>query len=73
MIMKIHVWPENRSDVVTRLTRTVFGLLRSVAEHECREWFRVDGVAVFGPHQSLDAMLAAGGRTLTAAQFRDPR
>jgi hypothetical protein len=28
-------------------------------EHETREQFRYDGVAVFGPHQSLDTLMQA--------------
>lgn len=40
--------------------RTVFGLFRALEEHECREWFRVDGVQVFSPHITFDALIEAG-------------
>lgn len=42
------------------VVRTVFGLFKALEEHECREWFRVDGVQVFSPHISYDALLEAG-------------
>lgn len=42
------------------VVRTCFGLFKALEEHECREWFRVDGVQVFSPHIELDAMLDAG-------------
>lgn len=42
------------------VVRTAFGLFKAIEEHECREWFRVDGVQPFSPHIELDAMLDAG-------------
>lgn len=42
------------------VVRTIFGLFKALEEHECREWFTVDGVQVFSPHLTLEALLEAG-------------
>lgn len=34
-----------------RLPRFVFSAIRELAEHELREWFRVDGELVYDPHK----------------------
>jgi hypothetical protein len=46
----------------SELARLAFGLFAAYEEHEAREWFQVDGVAVFGPHIALDALLEVGTR-----------
>jgi hypothetical protein len=51
----------------SELARTLLGLAIAYEEHEVREFFKVDGVAVFGPHISLDALLEAG----THLDYRD--
>ena len=53
----------------SELSRVIFGLFRAYEEHECREWFQVDGVSVFGPHISLEALLVAGKNL----EFREPQ
>lgn len=53
----------------SELSRILFGLFRAYEEHETREWFQIDGVSVFGPHISLDALLVAG----RALEFREPQ
>lgn len=35
---------------VSELTRTAFGLFRAYEEHECREFFKWRGKAIYGPH-----------------------
>lgn len=44
----------------SEIARLAYGLFAAYEEHECREFFRVDGVAVFGPHIALEALLVAG-------------
>jgi hypothetical protein len=44
-----------REEVVS----TAFKAVMTAMEHETREQFRYDGVAVFGPHQSLDTLMQA--------------
>lgn len=44
-----------RSEVVQTLLKAVL----TAEEHEAREQFRYDGVAIFGPHLDVDAMVAA--------------
>jgi len=44
---------------VSELTRLVFDLFRSYEEHECREFFKWRGRAIFGPHISSEALWQA--------------
>jgi len=44
------------------IVRTLFGLVKALEEHECREAFQVDGSRVFGPHIELEALIEAGRR-----------
>lgn len=45
------------------IARSLFGLAIATEEHECREFFRLDGRQIFGPHISLDALLEAAQHT----------
>ena len=42
---------------------TALKAILTAVEHEAREGFTLDGVRIFGPHLSLDALLANAGRT----------
>jgi hypothetical protein len=44
----------------SQLARLLFGILMDYEEHEAREFFKVDGVSIFGPHIALGALLEAG-------------
>lgn len=41
---------------VSELTRLVLGLFLAYEEHECREFFKWQGRAIFGPHLSSHAL-----------------
>lgn len=43
----------------SELVRVAFGLFKSYEEHECREFFKYAGRAVFGPHIDIDALWTA--------------
>lgn len=45
----------------SELTRTAFGLFMAYEEHECREFFRLGGRSVFGPHINVSALWEAAG------------
>ncbi len=53
--------PEDASE--GDIVRAVFGAISAYEEHERREFFTVDGRAVFGPHIMLNAMLWASTDT----------
>jgi hypothetical protein len=40
----------------SELTRLIFGLFKAYEEHECREFFKWRGRAIFGPHVDSDAL-----------------
>jgi hypothetical protein len=40
----------------SELTRIAFGLFKAYEEHECREFFKWEGRAIFGPHVDSDAL-----------------
>lgn len=44
------------------IVKTAFALFKSYEEHECREFFKYDGRAVFGPHISVDALWQVANR-----------
>lgn len=46
----------------SELTRIAFGLFMAYEEHECREFFRWRGRAIFGPHISSAALWEAADR-----------
>jgi len=46
----------------SELVRLAFGLFLKYEEHECREWFRFDDRAVFGPHIDVRALFEAAER-----------
>lgn len=41
---------------ISELTRKAFGLFMAYEEHECREWFKLNERAVFGPHIDIDSL-----------------
>jgi len=43
----------------SELVQTAFAAALQAEEHECREFFKYAGVAVFGPHISVRALLDA--------------
>lgn len=47
----------------SEIVQTIFGLIKGYEEHECREYFRLDGVAIFGPHIDYQALLVAARQT----------
>lgn len=49
---------QSTSDIV----RVAFGLFKGYAEHEEREFFKYKGVAVFGPHQDVEALVEISRR-----------
>jgi len=42
-----------RSELITK----AFGLFKNYEEHECREFFKVNGKAPFNPHIDVEALL----------------
>ncbi|MFW6598150.1 hypothetical protein ACQBAU_16155 [Propionibacteriaceae bacterium Y2011] len=47
----------------SEIVQAIFGLIKGYEEHECREWFRLDGVAIYGPHIDYRALLVAAKQT----------
>ena len=41
----------------SEIYRRAFSLFMAYEEHECREWFKIDGKAVFGPHIDVLALM----------------
>jgi hypothetical protein len=56
----------------SELVRLAFGLLLAYEEHECREAFRVDGVRVFGPHISVEALKTVADQVDVRPLLVDP-
>lgn len=52
--------PKMTDDQIIRLT---FGALMAYDEHEDREAFEVDGVKVFGPHITIEALKTVADQT----------
>jgi hypothetical protein len=54
-----HAVPRVVSPYMTesQIVRMMFGMAMGYEEHECREFFRYDGKAVFGPHISVRSLV----------------
>lgn len=52
----------------SEISRVLIGLCLGYEEHEVREFFKIDEVAVYGPHIALDALITAGKEL----DFRQP-
>lgn len=55
-------WRLSRHMTDGELVQTAFKAVMTAEEHEVRERFRFNGVAIFGPHISLAALVAAAQR-----------
>jgi hypothetical protein len=56
----------------TEVIQTALKAALASAEHRTREWFLVDGVRAYGPHQDVDdlvAVLKSGGRFITESEI----
>ena len=54
-------------DTVTtdQLVQMAFGLFRAYEEHECREAFKFNGLRIYGPHMTLEALVMAAQKSVT--------
>lgn len=44
------------------IVKIAFGLFKAYEEHECREFFKLQGRAIFGPHISVEALWEVADR-----------
>lgn len=48
--------------IESELVAITFALCKGFEEHECREWFKYRGRAIYGPHISVDALYYAANQ-----------
>lgn len=64
-------WPLSTHMTDGEIVQTVFLALQTAMEHETREQFTYQGVAVFDPHWDISQLVALG-RLPTSKAFRTP-
>lgn len=58
MAWKSRKWTLSRHMTVSEIVQTAFKAVLTAVEHEAREQFTYRGAAIFGPHFSVDRLVA---------------